>query len=270
MFELFRQMQAHAPVPPQAPPPPPPPPPPAQQYPAAMPPGVPNAPPGTMFVPGFGFVPIERLMRAIGAEEPRSYGRPREPYYPRESGEHSYRAAAAQPPPSPSPPQKTATEQFQEALTFIRTAVEAAQEINTMIPGAVGAPSAPAPESEIIDDGPVRIVEAGPAKLAYGEDNKLRGVDSFVMNLPDIMKWGAEQMDKMRKSVEDDRQRQAAARLPPGFVEVGPGYRPPPGYVAVPIESAPQSSQGQGLPPPPADVPPPIETPWNMPTIPES
>jgi hypothetical protein len=48
---------------------------------------------------------------------------------------------------------------------------------------------------------------------------------------------------------------------------VGPGYQPPPGFVAVPVDQV----QENDLPPPPERVPPPIRSepraPWGAPPI---
>jgi hypothetical protein len=89
------------------------------------------------------------------------------------------------------------------------------------------------------------------------------------MALPDVLKWVGEQHETIQKAHAEQRREQAPKVLPPGYVEVGPGYQPPPGYVAVPVDppqEAPQGAQQQPLPPPPAEMPPPIQ--WGAPTIP--
>jgi hypothetical protein len=96
------------------------------------------------------------------------------------------------------------------------------------------------------------------------------------------MKWAAEQREAIMKA--NAERQPPKPQLPAGYVEMGPDYRPPPGFVAIPVDPATiaQPPQQHGLPPPPAEMPPPItqpqvrplETPpdprraWGMPTLP--
>ena len=64
-----------------------------------------------------------------------------------------------------------------------------------------------------------------------------------------ILKWSNEQIDNVNRARE--RRENVRVQLPAGYVEMTPGYQPPPGMVAVPVD------QSQ-LPPPPTEMPPPI------------
>jgi len=107
------------------------------------------------------------------------------------------------------------------------------------------------------DDGsPVRVVETGPARVVYNkEDGSVRGFETIVANADKIFKFVGEQADRLRDAQERRVQQQQPQQrvLPRGYVEVGPGYQPPPGFVAVPVDD---------LPPPPEYVPPPVSRTW--------
>jgi len=159
-------------------------------------------------------------------------------------------------------------------MSFFRTAVDAVQEMNSLIPQQGAAPAYEAAEE---DDSPVRVFEAGPAKIVVDKkDGTLRGWETGWANMGGVLKWVGEQREAIQKAnIERQQQQQArqqpTQQLPPGYVEVGAGYQPPPGYVAIPVDSA-----GNPLPPPPEHVPPPIQSSpsagrrtWGAPTIPE-
>jgi hypothetical protein len=179
--------------------------------------------------------------------------------------------------PHSSPPQpaqqrpQTAAEQFRKAISVVRTAVNVVEEMNAMLPNQGQQQEAPASAAEADDDSPVQVVDMGPAKVVINKhDGSARYWESFWANSDKIFKWAGEQHEKIQRgSTERQRRQQPPQQLPPGYVEVGPGYQPPPGYVAVPVD--PQTEQG--LPPPPERVPPPIEPSsrqaWGDPTIPE-
>lgn len=289
MFNLFQQMQtsarpaqAEAPAPPQMP----------VQAPnpmaAVMPPVQP--PPGMMFVPGFGYVPVERLFQALSGA-PAAPSAPSSPF--RRPPQYSQGDQGAPPPPPyggspqyqggpqfreqpPPPQQRTAKEQFQDSIGIVKTAVDAIKEVQEMMPGMFGQAPSEGPEAEE-DDSPIRIVDTGAGKIAYSKtDGSLRVWESGFSNLPGILKWFGEQRVEIQREA---RERQVAApqaqpkqQLPPGFVEVHPGYVPPPGYVVVPV-GAPPPQQQAPLPPPPTDLPPPISPQppqWGAPTFPGS
>lgn len=200
------------------------------------------------------------------------YRGPRPPYYPQ--GESDRGGAPSYPGPhAPPPRQPTPVEQFRESMSFIRTAVDAVQEMNSLMPQQ----GAPAYEAAEEDDSPVRVFEAGPAKIVVDKkDGTLRGWETGWANMGGVLKWVGEQREAIQKAnIERQQQQQArqqpTQQLPPGYVEVGAGYQPPPGYVAIPVDSA-----GNPLPPPPEHVPPPIQSSpsagrrtWGAPTIPE-
>lgn len=266
----------------------------------------------------------EMMTQAQPAPAPPPYRRPYDPrergydprdprdsrgYDPREQGprygEPEYGAPGYRPPPPPyqggyrgpggpgsgyGPPAqpRSHTDELREAVSFVRTAAQSLREMQTMMPWNREAPeqAAAGPEE---DDSPVQVVDAGPAKFVINkEDGGMRGFESVLVNLPSVMKWGGEQFEKISKA-HDERQRQAQPprqQLAPGYVEVTPGYRPPPGFVAVPIDQEEyqehmERQQGRQapqrrLPDPPERMPPPIhaeeqeegpytEQPWGAP-----
>jgi hypothetical protein len=262
-FEMFQSMQTPAAPAHSAPQPPPQAPNPMM---GMMPPVQP--PPGMMFVPGFGFVSVEQLMQAVGA--PRSGPGPGmgpRPYRPPYSGEGGGPPPYTGPREPPPQRERTAAEQFKDAISVVRAAGQAMSEINSILPNAMGAVAdAVAPTDD--DDGPspVKVIDTGRGKFVLDKSNGgFRGWESFYANLPDLLKWGAEQREAIQKMNTEHQQRQRPQQLPPGYVEVGPGYQPPPGFVAVPVD--PQ----QQLPPPPSNMPPPIQSqqPWGAPMVPD-
>lgn len=254
-------------------------PPPSVADPMGAPPITP--PPGMMWVPGFGFMSIDALMQAqaMAANGGRPVGpayRPGGPggYGPRPYGPTADPGAAPRAPAYAPPVQRprTATEELRDSLSLLRTVSAMADELRG--PQAPAAPEPPAPAATE-DESPVRVIDAGPAKLVVNRgDGSLRGVETLFANAGDILKWLGEQREAIQKAHREQAEREARQQqkpqLPPGYVEVGPGYQPPAGYVAVPVDQIPQQPQ-QPLPEPPADIPPPI-TPvttsrrtWDMP-----
>ena len=154
---------------------------------------------------------------------------------------------------------------------MFRSTLDVARELGF---GGVAPAEPPEPED---DDTPVRVIDMGPAKgVINRSDGSLRGVETFMANLPDILKWVGEQRTEIRKAQE---KRQEKQQLPPGYAVAGPGYEPPEGFVAVPVDQIPPAAQqATSLPEPPAEMPPPIaEQPppaappkraWGMPEIP--
>jgi hypothetical protein len=246
---------------------------------AAM--GVPpvTPPPGTMWVPGFGFVPLDRLLQAVGmgsaasasnpgpGSGPGPYRSQYRPYYPHgeQSGQpHPYYPSRE---PSPQQAQRGHADHLREALSVVRSAVDAVQDIQEILPSMRTEQFEPSAGDE--DDSPVRVVDTGPAKIVFNkEDGTLRGWETGLANMDKLMKWVGEQRDAIQQA-RGNQQRQQPQQLPPGYVEVTPGYQPPPGYVAVPVD------QQQPLPLPPEHMPPPIQSPppagrrpWEISSIP--
>jgi len=310
MFQIFQSMQSAAPAPVPAataqatPPQPQAPNPSTMMGMMGMPPIQP--PPGMLFVPGFGFVPVNQLVQAISgtvaappAPEPpprgvyRGGGPHRPPYYPQESAPPPYDQRGAPsydqrggssypergpsyghaPPPPPARP-LTPAEQLRESLGVVRSAVAAVEEFDSMLPGRGQHEPVAEPEE---DDSPVRVIDTGPAKIVVNKsDGSTRLWETGMANMDKIFKWVGEQHEVIQKANADKRQRPQRQQLPPGYVEVqvGSDYRPPPVYVAVPVDPASiaQQEQQSSLPPLPAQMPPPISPPerrtWDAPTIP--
>lgn len=163
---------------------------------------------------------------------------------------------------SQSQPQRSASpnEHFREMIGTVRTARAFAEEMGSITGqyGGGGASGHVDDEATNNPDGPVEVVDTGKGKLIYGrEDGSLRGWDTLLTNAPDMLKWIGEQADKISKAAVERQRREAAQQLPQGYVELRPGYEPPPGYAAVPIDRIPPEHR-QGLAPPPTNVPPPI------------
>lgn len=201
------------------------------------------------------YVPLASLARAIsepqsrgpvpGAPEggyPARGGPPRGPYREREGGGGpTYPGYQNQPPPR----ERSVVEQFRDSISVVRTVANMAQEANEILGGG-GEPSAPAAEAAPEDDGPIRVMKFGDSNLAFDrESGAFKVLASLMMNGDRIMKAANEHI------IQPLQQRQAPPqqRLPPGHVVMGPGYRPPPGMVAIPVDQLPP-----GLP----DIPPPI------------
>lgn len=187
------------------------------------------------------------------------YAPPRGPY----TGPRPYYAGQEQrgyPPqgggyPQQQPPQqrqKSAAEEFRDAIGIVETAVSIAERFRPQ------APAAPEERDDHDDENPVRIMDVGKFKLVVDrEDGSARKWETGVANMGGILQWLAEQREAVMKAAAERESRQQPRRqepLPAGYVEVGPGYQPPPGYVAVPVDRM------GGLPPPPdeSEMPPPI------------
>ncbi len=243
-----------------------------------------QGPPGTIWVPNVGFVRLDVLYQAMTGEKPsggsgyRVPPGPRSPYYndPQQGAPPADPQYGQQPPPAydpryrptygqpqPPPREKTPIEIMREALGLSKTIVEMADQIRP--PQA--APVAPEPV-EPDNDSPVRVVDVGSAKMVLNaEDGSTRFVESLIANAPAAFKFVGEQMEAIRKAhAEREARKPQVQQLPPGYVEVGPGYVPPEGFVAVPVQqaqpvrpvqqAAPQPVQV--LPDPPASMPAPI------------
>lgn len=252
MREMFAMMREM-----QPPPPPPPPPPPAE--------------------------PQYRGPRPYAGP---AYG-PRSPDY----------APQAYGPPQGMQRQRTAEEVFNDASSVIQSAIAVADRFRPPVPQQQQ-PQYASEEREEEDRPLMRVVDAGPAKLVVNTtDGSTRGWDTAVMNAPGVFKWLGEQVDRIHKNAQQQQQQQAQQQLqrqqlPPGYVEMTPGYQPPPGFVAIPIDQIPQQQfvqqppqvpvqqyhqqPQQQFPSPPVNLPPTIDEPlppqqqsaWGMPEFP--
>ena len=251
-------------------------------------------PPGMMWVPGFGFVSVDALTHAVAGGRPGGggggpsgapamagpYRGPyRPPYDPGHAPPPGY--AGGPYPQQPPPPPKTAAEQFRDSISVLKTAAEMVSEVQSLFPGQE-APAAPAEREKEEEPSPVRIMEVGEYKLALDrERGNTRGWETLWANMPNLLKWAGEQREAIQKAQAEKKQEKP--QLPPGYVEVTPGYVPPPGYVPVPVDQIPPQFQPpaqHALPQPPEQMPPPI-TPqpqaqpdprrtWGPPTYPGS
>ncbi len=201
---------------------------------------------------------------------PEFRGGQRPPYFPDRSGPPSSFSPDGQRPQQQTPPQRqlTMAEQFKESIGVVRTAVGVIEEMDSLLPGRGGQQEAASMLDMDDDDNPIKIVDTGRGKLAVNKsDGALRWVETGMMALPDLLKWLGEQHQVIQEA-NKERQRPRRQQLPPGYVEVGPDYRPPPGFTAVPVD------QEEELPPPPENMPPPVQEPparraWGAPVIPE-
>jgi hypothetical protein len=241
---------------------------PQQAMPMGMPPFAP--PPGTtwMYAPGPNGSPGGWIAQPLGAGVGVGGAQPRSPfqrpaYYPQ--GDPNDRAPAQRAAPERSPIQA-----FRESVSMMRDARNVAQEFSDIFGGA-GSGSEPAEVAEDDDDSPIKIIETGHGKLAVNRsDGALRWAETGLMLLPDVLKWVGEQHDKIQEAQRQKQQPQPRRVLPEGYVEVDQNYKPPRGFVAVPVEQ-------DDLPPPPSNVPPAIdeqeEEPrptWGAPVIPQN
>jgi hypothetical protein len=141
--------------------------------------------------------------------------------------------------------EKTPMEVMREALGLSKAIVDMADQIRP--PVAPTAPPEPEPPG---DDSPVRVVDVGPAKMIINsDDGSTRVWESLIANAPGAFKFMGEQLDAIRKmNLEREARKQQAPQLPPGYVEVGPGYVPPEGFVAVPVGQVPHRAAPQPQP----------------------
>jgi hypothetical protein len=249
MFEMMQAMQAtaagHAPQPPA---------PPAPAAPAVDSTGTMLAMQKQMF--DMMLTMMQTAQR--GAAPQPSGGAYTGPYRPRDprDGGMSGAPSPAYASPHYQPPQRpqTPSEQLRDAVSVMRSTFEVAREFQDF----VGSPAAE-PTHQEDDDSPVRVIDMGPAKgVINRNDGSLRGVETFMANLPDIIKFVGETGSAIRKARDEDRQKQQKQQqLPPGYVVAGPDYRPPEGFVAVPVDQIPQTVE-EPLPEAPDEMPPPI------------
>ena len=159
------------------------------------------------------------------------------------------------PPSFAAPHAPTAAEQFRETISLVRTASNAAREFQSMFQGQTADSETGVTPIEA-DDSPVRLIDTGRGKLVIDKRNgSLRAVETGFANMGSILGWVSEQIEIARKHAPQ------APALPPGYVDTGvPGYQPPPGMVAVPLNQ-PQPSYGPPLPQPPSQMPPPLGAP---------
>jgi len=259
-------------------------PPPAQQPPM-------QGPPGTAWVPNVGFVRLDLLYQAMTGERSTGYRTPpgpRSSYYageapppapidgqqPPPTYDPRYRPTYGQPQ-QPPPREKTPVELMREALGLAKTIVTMADEIRPPQQPVASEPEEPD------DDSPVRVVDLGGAKGVFNtSDGSTRVMESLIANVPGIFKAAGDAWESVRKARAEEEARRQKPQLPPGYVEVGPGYVPPEGFVAVPVGQPPPAAHRpapqyqpsppqpvmpieqpaqQTLPDPPSQMPMPIE-----------
>ncbi len=276
MFQLFQQMQGSV-QPPQPP-----------QQPSAQPAQPPAQDPMAMMQGMFRLFQqmqasqLEAIVQAqaqVARPAPGPfrgpYRGPQSPPYDQQGAPQQYGGPQQQPPQAP----RSAAQEFRDAVTLVRSAVDAATTIQSIIPGSQQSQPSVA-EREEEGDNPVRVMDVGDYKLVVDKQTgAARKWETGVANLGTIMKWVGEQREAIQKA--SGERKPAPQQLPPGYVEVGPGYVPPPGYVAIPVDpsqvpqmQAPQAPT-QALPQPPAQMPPPITAgdpaqrrTWGAPKIP--
>jgi hypothetical protein len=217
--------------------------------------------------------PIEDFPRG-----PRpAYGpRPQSAYGPRMSERRPWRDEQFEepspygPPPAPPVRQKTAAEEFREAISVVKNVVNMANEFNAP-QQQQQQPQAPSNPFDDGDDSPVRVIDAGPAKLVINkEDGSARYWETGWANSDKIFKWVGEQMENLQRgAAEKQRQQQQVQQVQQQRPQLPPGYGyvdepTPAGYVAVPVDQVPQQYYVQaqhqsGLPPPPVNLPPTID-----------
>ena len=192
----------------------------------------------------------------------RPYSGPPRPY------DRAYGGGPGGPPPPHYERPKTAEEQFREAIGIVKMAASITDQLRP--------PPAPAPEPERYDDdedNPVRVVKVGEWPILINKDDgSSRKWESVIANVPNMLKWFAEQREAIMKAAAEREAKQPQQRqpLPRGYVEVTPGYQPPPGYVAVPVEGLPSPPDESEMPPPitQQEEPPPARRTWGAPPVP--
>ena len=228
----------------------------AQTQPVAQPqqqPQRPQGPPGTVWVADLQqFVRLDVLYQAMTGERPsggsgyRAPPGPSSPYYrgdapPPDPAQPTYGRSAYAPPVQQPQREKTPMEVMREAITLTQTLVSMADQVRPP-QQAVAAPEPEEPD----DDSPVRVVDLGGAKGVFNvSDGSTRFMESIIANVPGVFKAAGEAWESARKAraEEEARRQQQKPQLPPGFVEVGPGYVPPEGFVAIPVGHVPQQAQ---------------------------
>ncbi len=271
MFEMMQQMQAaaagHAPPAPQAPAP-------APAAPSTDPTVAMLSMQRQMFE--MMLTMMQTVQRGATPSPPPGAGPYRGPYRPHDPNHQPYDPrppyGAPQPPPRPQSP----SEQLRDAVGVMRSTFAVAREFQDLV-GSPTAEQAPAED----DDIPVRVIDMGPAKgVINRSDGSLRGFETLMANVPEMLKWGSEQAAAFRKAKVEARaeeRRLQQQQLPPGYVVADQDYQPPEGFVAVRVDQIPPQAQHaqpaqQRLQEPPDEMPPPIaesepvkSRPWGMP-----
>jgi len=233
VFDIFQRMQGGAPQPQPQPPPTAP------------------APSSSIAEMTQMFELFQRMQRSLAPASPGPMHRGFRENDPNEQpGQRRW-----QPPQQQQPPQQV--DHFRESLRVVRSALALAEEFDSILPGRHGGGSVnEAPEASD-EDSPVIVKKIGDIETIRDPDGTMRWGEMALTHIPKGIKWFMEQVDKANAERQKPQQ-----RLAEGYVEVGPNYRPPPGYVAV-VQSdpatVPQQQQEEDLPPPPEHMPPPIQ-----------
>lgn len=282
-FEIFQRMQSAAakgltPQPQIAP----------QAQPQSGPTGMPQfpPPPGTAWM---YYIPpgastggwVAQPIGTGGAEPQRQSPFQRPQYYPQ--GDPNDPRRGYSPPYQQRPPERVRSpaQMFRESISSARELYNTAQELNDMFSGGGGRSGS---EHEISEDNDssVEIIDVD-GKFKYAKNRETGAIswaETGIMVVPPVLKWLGEQNEKIQTARQERQRPQPQQRrqqaLPPGFVEVDENYRPPKGFVAVPVDQIPPQ-QEHDLPEPPANVPPAIdeeqEAPhpaWGAPEIPQT
>jgi hypothetical protein len=222
---------------------------------APMGPNLPTTPPPPGYVyrwlPESNCCVLEPVNRPMPSrQEPRQF-RDRAPYYPQGEGQERD--------PYARPSHQGPVDPLRESMSNVRRAMALREELDSLFGGqrrgGEGYDIDGAPEQD--PDSPVIIERTADLELIRNrEDGNIRGWDTFLVNLPGMIKQGGEYLDKISKTAVAERQRRERAQI---REQLPPGYA----YVEVPAEEvrqvqtqAPQSRDD--LPPPPTHVPPPI------------
>jgi len=133
-------------------------------------------PPGMFHVPGFGFVPMVKLMEAMGAAVPT-------PVVPT----------------APAQRQLSPAEQFRDSIGLITVAVDAAKSMQALIPAAAASMGAAADYAPAEEETPVRTIKMGDMNLIVNKaDGSTRLVETAIANGDKILGW----LEKQRQALQ--------------------------------------------------------------------
>jgi hypothetical protein len=156
-------------------------------------------PPAGMFhIPGFGFVPTARLFEALS-------GAP---------GVAPALQVAPAPRPSPPQPEPTAADQFRNAIGLIKTAVDAASTMQSILPQQP-LPPPPTVQEKEEDESLTKIMQLGDIKAVVNKaDGNVRLVDTALANSDKIMSWIDKTRQQMQQSVTQPQSMQQMPQVP--------------------------------------------------------
>lgn len=179
-------------------------------------------PPAGMFhIPGFGFVPTARLFEALS-------GAP--------GVAPALQVAAAAAPQAIARPAPSASEQFRDAIGLIKTAVDAASTMQSILPQP--APLIPTVQEKEEDESQTKIMQLGDIKAVVNKaDGNVRLVDTALANSDKIMSW----IDKTRTQMQANAmQAQGMQQMPQVPQQQAPQQLPQQPQVQQPPQPLPQ------------------------------